>query len=137
MLCPVLVVENHPVVLAAVASLIRAEDGLAVWGEAASGEQAIEMLRAAETLPDLVLADIGLGTMTGLALIGLIRTEWPDVSCVVLSAYRASLYRSRAEAAGACAYVEKRRASDLTDVLRAVSRGGKRVLGRLSSRTGI
>ncbi|MEU6730084.1 response regulator transcription factor [Nonomuraea wenchangensis] len=61
----VLVVDDQILIRAGLAALIRAAPGLSVVGEAASGEEAVEL--AATLRPDVVLMDIRLPGMSGLA----------------------------------------------------------------------
>ena len=103
----VLVVEDHPVVRESLASFIEATEGVTLWGTADSGEDAVSQLGRAEQRPRVALADLSMPGMNGIELVAKVRTSWPDVVCVILSAHRASVYATRALAAGAAAYVEK------------------------------
>ncbi|GAB2593116.1 DNA-binding response regulator [Paractinoplanes abujensis] len=61
----VLVVDDQPLIRAGLVALFRAADGLEVAGEAVDGEQAVAL--AAETRPDVVLMDIRMPGLDGLA----------------------------------------------------------------------
>ncbi|MEV0196680.1 response regulator transcription factor [Nonomuraea sp. NPDC050691] len=61
----VLVVDDQVLIRAGLAALVRAAPGLDVVGEAASGEEAVEL--AASVRPDVVLMDVRMPGMNGLA----------------------------------------------------------------------
>ncbi|MBO9521070.1 MAG: response regulator [Nocardioidaceae bacterium] len=81
------------------------EAGLEVVGEAADGQQAVEMARALQ--PDLVLLDMAMPRMDGLQALPLIRDAVPGVRVVVLSGFNQSTLEREALAAGADRYVVK------------------------------
>jgi DNA-binding NtrC family response regulator len=73
--------------------------------EAESAEGALEKLGAAPV--DLVIADIRLGGMSGLELLGQIRARSPDVECIVMTAYADAKSGIEAMRGGAFEYVAK------------------------------
>ena len=89
----VLLVDDHPLVRVALASVIAAIPGLTVCGEADSASSAIEMYRSLR--PDLVLMDLRLRDGSGAQAIAAIREESPDARIVVISSLMASVRRSR------------------------------------------
>lgn len=117
----VLIVEDHPIVRESLAAFVEASDGVALWGTAVSGEDAISQLNHARHRPRIALTDLSMPGIDGLNLVSHIQDMWPDVACIILSAHRASAYAARAEAVGAMAYVEK---SDLTGLIEALQRVG-------------
>lgn len=56
---------------------------------------------------DLVISDIVLPQMDGLTLLRQIRRQWSETKAVLMTAYGSPEVRSRAEAMGAFAYIEK------------------------------
>ena len=101
----IVLVEDHPVMRRAYAQLLKREADLALCGTAESAEEALAIL--AETSCDLVLTDLMLPGMDGIALIERLRTEHPGLPAVVISAHDAAVFAQRAEAAGARAFVSK------------------------------
>jgi DNA-binding NarL/FixJ family response regulator len=75
--------------------------------QAESGEQALEVARTRP--PDLVLMDIVLPGMDGLACLVEIRRLYPETRSVVISYHEEQPYRQKALQAGASAYIAKRR----------------------------
>jgi PAS domain S-box-containing protein len=79
--------------------------GVRVVGEAADGQRAIDL--ALEHRPDVVLLDLSMPVLDGLAAAKRIREALPDVTIVVLSGYPDEVMGDRALSAGADAYCEK------------------------------
>jgi DNA-binding NarL/FixJ family response regulator len=108
----VLVVDDHDVVRDALVVLIGGTPGLTVWGDAASGEGALALLSASEASegpggPDVVVSDVEMPGMSGVELAAALRSRWPALPCLMVSAHHPGLYAERALAAGAVGYVEK------------------------------
>jgi DNA-binding NarL/FixJ family response regulator len=126
----VLLVDDHAVVRDGLALLLRGEDDLAVCGEAASAEQALDV--AAATNPDLAILDISLGGANGIELIKNLKTLHPGVRVLVLSMHDETHFAERALRAGASGYVMKREARDrIMDAIRAVCAGDIYVSDRM------
>ncbi len=118
----VFLVEDHPITREGIRSLIRAAPDLEVVGEASSGPDAIDLLSAAK--PDLVLADIAIDGSDGIELTKQIRSMYPEVKILVVSAYPERVYAERAVRAGAMGYVAKQEASGiLLEAIRTVLDG--------------
>ena len=102
----VLIVDDVAAVREALRLLLSDEPGVEVVGEGGDGEEAV---RLAETLrPDLVLIDIEMPRMGGLAAMRLIRRLPRPPRLVAMSIYGASdTLRASALEAGAQSYVEK------------------------------
>ena len=79
----VLLADDHALFRRGVASLLAAESGFEVVGEAADGQQALEMAR--ELMPDVILMDISMPVMDGLAATRLIGAEMPGVRIVMFT----------------------------------------------------
>jgi DNA-binding NarL/FixJ family response regulator len=79
--------------------------GISVEAEVASGEEAVQ--RARELSPDVVLMDVRMPDMDGLAATAAIKRESPGTGVVILSAYANEDYVRRALEAGAVGYVLK------------------------------
>ena len=81
----VLVVDDHPVVRKGLQSCLARQDRLKIVGEASDGDEALGKTR--ELGPDIVLMDIDLPRMNGLAVTELLRKEQPHVKVLVLSVH--------------------------------------------------
>ena len=79
--------------------------GYEVVGEAANGQQALEM--ASATRPDLITLDVILPDNTGLDVLKGIREEQPDVKVVMCSAVGQEVIVNEALESGATAYIVK------------------------------
>ncbi|MFN2389551.1 MAG: response regulator [Actinomycetota bacterium] len=101
----ILIVDDHPVWRDGVRSDLQNEGTLEVVGEAADGGQAIEMAR--ECMPDLVLMDLQLPTVSGVDATRRIVEESPHVRVLVLSASAEERDVLEAVKAGAAGYLLK------------------------------
>ncbi|MCV7289821.1 response regulator transcription factor [Mycolicibacterium wolinskyi] len=101
----VLLVDDHPVVREGLRGMIDAEDDLEVIGEAASGAEAITM---AESLrPDVVLMDLRMPGVDGVAATERILASSASTRVVVLTTYESDADILRAVEAGAAGYLLK------------------------------
>ena len=101
----VLLVDDHPVVRKGISCCLARHPHLLVVGEAADGLEALA--KARELLPDIVLLDIDLPQMSGVAVADVLRKELPKIKVVILSRYQGPEYLSRVLQAGARGYVLK------------------------------
>ncbi|MGY6519223.1 MAG: response regulator [Lysobacteraceae bacterium] len=79
----VLIADDHTLVRAGVRRLLESFSGVAVAGEAASGEQTLEL--AAVERPDLVLLDLSMPGIGGMEVIGRLREQLPACAVLVMS----------------------------------------------------
>lgn len=101
----VLLVDDHPVVREGLRGMIDAEDDLEVIGEAASGAEAITM---AESLrPDVVLMDLRMPGVDGVAATERILASSASTRVVVVTTYESDADILRAVEAGAAGYLLK------------------------------
>ena len=112
----VLLVEDHETVRQGLKLLIDAQDDMEVVGEAANGVAALQ--RARELEPDVVVMDISMPEMNGVAATRELRAAKQDRAIVALTRYADDAYVQEMLGAGASAYVLKQSAS--TELLRAV-----------------
>jgi DNA-binding NarL/FixJ family response regulator len=122
----ILAADDHPLIRAGVAAIIGTERDLQVVGEAATGEEAIERYR--ELRPDVVLMDLRMPVMDGVAATSAILAEFPQARIVVLTTYDGDENIHRALEAGARGYLLKDMLrTELLNVIRAVHRGARAV----------
>jgi DNA-binding NarL/FixJ family response regulator len=79
----ILLVDDHILFRKGVASLLASRPGLEVVGEAGDGMEAL--VRARETMPDVVLMDIGMPKCDGLEATRRIKREMPHVKIIMLT----------------------------------------------------
>jgi len=100
-----LVVDDHPVVRKGIISCLARSPNLRVVGEAGDGEAALG--KARELAPDIVLMDLELPRMDGLAVTEVLRRERPGVKVLILSMHSDAQCVMRILKAGARGYVLK------------------------------
>jgi DNA-binding NarL/FixJ family response regulator len=118
----VLLVDDHPLVRAGLTTLIASTDDLQIVGEAAGGEQAVEM--AADLEPEVVLMDLSMPGMDGVEATRLILGAHPEIRVVVLTSFADEERVSDALAAGAVGYLLKDcDAREVIAAIRSASQG--------------
>jgi len=105
-----LLVDDQAVVRRALRARFQLEPDLEIVGEASSGTEAL--LLAQSLTPDVVLMDVEMLQMDGIAATAALRRFSPQSAVVILSIHDDVKIRERARAAGAVALVEKRGATE-------------------------
>lgn len=101
-----MIVDDEKIILKGLLETYAWEEmGFEVVGSALSGEEALEKMR--DCKPDVVLTDICMKKMDGLALMAESKKCMPDVKFVVLSAYKDFEYAQKACEYGALTYLVK------------------------------
>jgi len=98
-------VDDHPFVREGVRAMLESSPELEIIGEAASAEQALELVALAS--PAILLLDIGLGDRNGISLTEELSLRYPSVRVIILSMYERATYMDSARRAGARGYVLK------------------------------
>ncbi len=101
----VLLADDHRLILAGIRRALEEVEDLEVVGEAESGSQVLPLIH--QTNPDLVLLDLRLPDMSGLACLDSIRQRYPEVKVVILSAFNDAEHIQAAFQRGATAYIVK------------------------------
>jgi DNA-binding NarL/FixJ family response regulator len=118
----ILTADDHHLIRAGVASFLATEPGLEVVAEAANGEEALERYRDAR--PDLVLMDLSMPVMDGIAATRAIVEEFPDARIIALTTYAGDEDVHRALDAGAMGYLVKdMMVAEVLKVIRLVMSG--------------
>lgn len=119
----IVLVDDHPVVLAGVAALLRSEVEIDIVATTTSAAEALEAVTRLK--PDIALIDISLPDMSGLSLAARIAEVDPQVRVIALTVHESRAYVQPLLQAGVRGYVLKRAAADdLVRAVRAVARGG-------------
>ena len=106
----VMMVDDHAATRSAVAALLNRDLPHCRLLACDSAEQALAV--CGSELPALIIMDIALPGMNGVEAASLIKHHYPAVSVVMLSNSDMQVYRDGAKAAGAAAFVSKRRIAD-------------------------
>ncbi len=122
----VLLIDDHALVRDGMRMHLALQPGLRVVGEADGGEAALAWLdRAGEPeRPDLVITDIGMRGMGGIALTCALHEQYPEIAVLVVSMHDNLEYARQAVRAGARGYVLKDAPADeLMAAIQAVLAG--------------
>ena len=118
----VLLADDHKLLRAGLKLLLQRNPDFAVVGEAADGEQTLQLFQQLE--PDLLLLDLSMPKMDGLDCLREIKSRWPGAKVIVLTMHEDENYIKQAMQAGAAAYVHKSAAdTDLFKAIEAVQAG--------------
>jgi NarL family two-component system response regulator LiaR len=118
----VLVVDDHAIVRSGLGTFLLAYDDLELVGEAANGHEAVRLCRQLE--PDVVLMDLSMPEMDGIAATREIRVLCPGVQVIALTSFRDEDIVKQALEAGAIGYQLKSISADeLAASIRAAHAG--------------
>lgn len=118
----VLIADDHTLVRDGTRRILEAEDDMDVVGEALDGEEAVQL--AKELKPDVVLMDIAMPKLDGIAATKQIKHECPEINVLILSAYDDDQFVFRLLQAGAAGYLLKSvHSQELVTGIRAVKHG--------------
>ena len=116
------IADDHDLVRAGLRSLFAGERGLEIVGEAADGQQAVELCRQLQ--PDLILIDVRMPGLDGLAATRAIKDTQPEISVIIVTMHENTDYLVEAVRAGAAGYVLKGAGKrDFVTAVREVLRG--------------
>jgi DNA-binding NarL/FixJ family response regulator len=120
-------VDDHAVVRRGMRAFLEMVDGMEVVGEASNGEAALEGIEAlimGGQRPDVVMMDLLMPGMDGIAATTLVKERHPEVEVIALTSFVAQDKIHAALAAGAAGYVLKdAEADEVAAAIRAVHRG--------------
>ena len=118
----VLIVDDHAMVRQGIATFIETQDDIQLIGEAANGHEAIA--RVVERVPDVVLMDLQMPKMDGIAATREIKARYPDVKILALTSFVNDTQITPALQAGASGYLLKDISAEaLMNAIRAAHRG--------------
>lgn len=101
----VLLVNSEAIVQEGLRMRLALERDMTIVGEASTGAEALELVQRLQ--PDIVLMELTLPDMDGIAAIAALRAAQPESAIVILSLQDDATIRARAQAAGAASFVGK------------------------------
>ncbi len=104
------IADDHALVRDGLRSILEDEPGLEVVGEAANGQEALDLCRRLQ--PDLVLMDVRMPDMDGLQATRAIKQEHPSIGILMVTMHENPDYLLEALSAGAAGYVLKGSSGD-------------------------
>jgi DNA-binding NarL/FixJ family response regulator len=120
----ILIADDHAIVRAGLKQFIADQPDMQVAGEAATGSEAIQLVRASEF--DVVLLDISMPDKNGIDTLKTLKQIRPELPILMLSGYAEDQYAVNLLRAGAAGYLNKEAAStQLVGAIRTVVRGRK------------
>lgn len=118
----VLIVDDHPVVRAGIEGMLASQPDLEIVGQAADGGGAVAL--CADLHPAVVLMDLRMAGMDGVAATRAIKSRFPAIQVLVLTTYDSDADILRAIEAGATGYLLKDTPREqLFQAIRAAARG--------------
>jgi DNA-binding NarL/FixJ family response regulator len=128
----VFVLDDQEIVRRGVRGLLEAEPDIRVIGEAGTAAAALAQIPALR--PDVAVLDVGLPDGDGVSVCREIRSQAPEVACLMLTAFGDDQAQLDAIMAGAAGYVLKQiRGSDLVGAVRTVASGRSLLAPRAAS----
>jgi DNA-binding NarL/FixJ family response regulator len=113
--------------------VLNSQSDIAVVGEARDGEEAVRQVEGLK--PDIVVMDLHMPQMDGVAAIKVIRQQFPDTRVMILTTYDSDEFIFPGLEAGAHSYILKDSApGDVIDAVRAVFRGESPIEPRVAAR---
>jgi two-component system NarL family response regulator len=101
----ILIVDDHPVVRAGLASMLGTQPGISVVGSASSGEEALDLVSRAE--PEIILLDLRMPGMNGIETIRALKARGSNARIIILTSFETDEDVYRAVEAGAHGYLLK------------------------------
>jgi NarL family two-component system response regulator LiaR len=118
----VMLVDDHNVVRSGLATFLKAYDDLVLVGEAGNGVEAVNLCH--RNKPDVILMDLMMPEMDGIAATRAILDDYPDVKIIAMTSFEEEELVHGVLAAGAISYLLKNVTSDeLAAAIRAASLG--------------
>jgi NarL family two-component system response regulator LiaR len=118
----VLIVDDHLMVRRGLATFLKVYDDLELAGEAAGGQEAIQL--CSRVKPDVVLMDMVMPDMDGATATRIIRKQFESIHVIALTSFKDEIMVQSALQAGAIGYLLKDVSADeLAQAIRAASAG--------------
>ena len=129
----VFILDDHELVRSGLRSTFDLADDIEVVGEASTAEEALRRIPA--TRPDVAILDMRLPDGNGIEVCREIRSQTPEISCIILTSYADEEAMLSAVIAGASGYLLKEiRSTDLVGDVRKVAGGGSLLDAKLAQK---
>jgi DNA-binding NarL/FixJ family response regulator len=129
----IIIVDDHPLMRDGLALRISSQVDLEVCGEAATEDEAFELVK--QICPDLAIVDISLKSGNGIELVKRVKSLGSSTKMLVVSTYPESLYAERAMRAGAMGYLNKQETNEkLIAAIRVVLSGERYASAEMTQR---
>lgn len=127
----VLAVDDHPLLLQGIASILETAQDIELVGQARDGHEAVAQYGVLH--PDVTLMDVQMPVMSGIDALLAIREQDAQARVIVLTVQGSEAQARRAIRAGAAGYLLKSMAQkELRDAIRIVHEGGKYIPTRIA-----
>lgn len=103
--CRIILADDHTLVCQGIRKILEANPGLEVIGEAADGQEALELLE--KLRPDVIILDIQMPRLSGMEAAARIKKNRPEVKVLVLTMYKEEVYLRQAKEIGVEGFVLK------------------------------
>lgn len=129
----VLIVDDHPVVRAGLASMLRTYPDLEVVASVSDGNQMFALLETAAV--DIVLLDLRMPGMSGIEILQTLKAQESTLRVIVLTSYESNDYIYDALRAGACGYLLKTCSEEeMIEAIHAVHEGRRYLPQQIAAR---
>ena len=116
------IVDDHAIVRSGLKQFFSEHVDLRVAGEAASGREAIDLVRTTEM--DVLVMDLSMPGQSGIDALAMIRAKAPDVGILILSGYPEEHYAMNLIRQGASGYLNKEcEPSEIVEAIRTIALG--------------
>jgi len=120
------IVDDHAIVRSGLRQFLSEHVDLRVAGEAASGREAIDLVRTTEM--DVLLMDLSMPGQSGIDALAMIRAKAPDVGILILSAYPEEHYALNLIRQGASGYLNKEcDPMEIVNAIRTIALGRRHI----------
>ncbi len=116
------IVDDHAIVRAGLKQFLSEMVDMRVVGEAASGREAIDLVRTTEM--DVIIMDLSMPGQSGIDALAMIRAKAPDVGILILSGYPEEQYAVNLIRQGASGYLNKEcEPMEIVNAIRTIALG--------------
>ncbi|MEJ2585175.1 MAG: response regulator transcription factor [Robiginitalea sp.] len=128
-----LVADNHPIVRFGISTLLEEQEDIRLLGDVSTTRKLFDKLE--EELPDVLVLEMDIPQINGVAALRKIRSEYPDVKVLIYSGQSEDVYALSTIRAGASGYLSKSAGlNNLPAAIRKVGHGGMFITNELAQR---